>query len=263
LEKLTVNPIYTIEPVSPTTTAHLTHTGTLMIQGTSGNNKIEVIPSETVITRTVDGKKLNEDEAEISVVGVDVDGDNANFIAASVKRIVVDAGAGNDKVMVSSSIKLNATLIGGKGNDTLIGGAGSDTLSGGAGNDTLFASSTAIVGSDGKTTVYGLVPASFTPITWDASSGQLTAVKVQSNDATTNTIYESAKISDSLDGGAGNDTIYASNGPDTIHGGDGKDTLVIIGRGSAQPPQIIFRRGNDDRTFDGLTFSSIDAIDLM
>jgi Ca2+-binding RTX toxin-like protein len=224
-----------------------------MIQGTSGNDKISVVPSEVFIT------KMNGDavqagyQADITVLT----GNTVNFNAASVKRIVVDAAAGNDDVLISPSIKLNATLMGGAGKDTLVGGAGSDVLSGGAGNDMLFASSTTIIDADAKSTLYGLTASAFEP-----------AISIFNNtsapsDSSTSSVQQSSKVSDSLDAGIGNDTLYASNGPDTLHGGDGSDTLVIIGRGPTNPPQIIFRRGNDARTFDGLTFSSIESIEVM
>src|SRR6185295_18229012 len=57
------------------------------------------------------------------------------FSMADVKRITVDAGAGNDSVTIDPSVKKGALLIGGKGKDSLTGGNYGDTLSGGAGND--------------------------------------------------------------------------------------------------------------------------------
>jgi uncharacterized protein YkwD len=56
---------------------------------------------------------------------------------ASVKKIVVDVGAGNDRVVIAATITKPACLYGGKGNDTLVGGAGKDQIYGGHGFDIL------------------------------------------------------------------------------------------------------------------------------
>lgn len=57
---------------------------------------------------------------------------------ASVSRIFVDAGAGNDLVTIAAGLQISAELNGGAGNDRLIGGAGNDRLIGGTGNDNLM-----------------------------------------------------------------------------------------------------------------------------
>jgi hypothetical protein len=67
-------------------------------------------------------------------------------VKGAFKSLLVNAGAGSDKVTVSSNVTVPATLFGWKGNDTLVGGAGADkiygqlgidSLVGGAGNDVL------------------------------------------------------------------------------------------------------------------------------
>lgn len=58
--------------------------------------------------------------------------------AASVSKICVDAGAGNDSVTIAADLAITAELNGGAGNDRLTGGAGNDRLLGGPGNDTLL-----------------------------------------------------------------------------------------------------------------------------
>src|SRR4051812_14188326 len=72
----------------------------------------------------------------------------ANGVARSysgVNRIAVDGRAGNDKIIVDSSLTdarrvapLAATVKGGAGNDALFGGSGADALDGGQGNDQLI-----------------------------------------------------------------------------------------------------------------------------
>lgn len=59
-------------------------------------------------------------------------------ISGTVSSVVLNGGAGNDLIKVSTAFTIPTTLIGGDGNDTLRGGSGSDVLLGDAGNDTLI-----------------------------------------------------------------------------------------------------------------------------
>ena len=107
------------------------HHDMLKVLGTRGSDTISVAidsqdPTKLDVT-------LNSDHMQ-------------QFDLASVKRIWVNAGKGNDAVTVDAAVIVNATLIGGAGNDSLtggggndllVGGGGDDVLSGGAGNDTL------------------------------------------------------------------------------------------------------------------------------
>ena len=74
-----------------------------------------------------------------------------------VTSILVNSGAGDDAIIIESSVSQPATVHGGEGNDVLSGGsgavavygeAGNDRLTGGSGNDLLDA-------GDGNNTVYG------------------------------------------------------------------------------------------------------------
>ena len=60
------------------------------------------------------------------------------FAVAALSRIVAYGGAGNDSIVVPSSIKLPAYLLGEGGADLLVVGGGENVLVGGAGNDTLL-----------------------------------------------------------------------------------------------------------------------------
>lgn len=73
------------------------------------------------------------------------------FMSDEVKRIVVNAGSGNDKVLVDATITKPTILNGQRGNDLLVGGSGNDRLNGGAGNDSLFdyAGTNRMTGGDG------------------------------------------------------------------------------------------------------------------
>jgi hypothetical protein len=93
-------------------------------------------------------------------------GDGATLVgkvpAASVNRVVVDAGLGNDRVTVG--VAKQSFIYGGKGNDVLLGGSakdqiyggdGFDVLKGRGGNDTLWggALTDALVGGGGANTL--------------------------------------------------------------------------------------------------------------
>lgn len=77
--------------------------------------------------------------------------ENANELrckAPLVAGFEVNAGVGDDKVTVSSSVTVPVTLRGGSGRDVLIGGAGADKLIGGPGDDRL-------IGGPGDDLIYG------------------------------------------------------------------------------------------------------------
>jgi hypothetical protein len=58
-------------------------------------------------------------------------------VKGAFKSILLNAGSGNDKVVVGADVTASAALFGGKGNDTLVGGAGNDKIYGQLGNDNL------------------------------------------------------------------------------------------------------------------------------
>jgi Ca2+-binding RTX toxin-like protein len=103
--------------------------GSLILNGTAGAD---------VIAITGTGSKVK----------VTANGNSQTF--NGVKRIYINAGDGNDKVSVGTSIA--ASISGGNGNDTLAGGKGGDTLTGDGGDDRLTGGlgSDWLVGGDGK-----------------------------------------------------------------------------------------------------------------
>jgi uncharacterized delta-60 repeat protein len=61
------------------------------------------------------------------------------FAFASVNRVLINAGDGDDTVLIASGINVPTETHGGKGNDNLTGGGHGDILFGEEGNDTLLA----------------------------------------------------------------------------------------------------------------------------
>ena len=99
--------------------------GTLAIDGTTRDDRILI----SATTRR-------------DTVRVAIGGWNAGRYGP-VDRIVVDAGDGNDTVLVSPAVRLPVRINGGRGNDVLRGGSGPDVVMGEEGDDLL-------IGSDGR-----------------------------------------------------------------------------------------------------------------
>jgi Ca2+-binding RTX toxin-like protein len=92
---------------------------TLTVLGTAGDDAITVRLSGTNM-QVLDNGVIRHEVA-----------------ASSVKRIVIDGDAGNDRIVVQNAIKATTFLYGGKGNDVIRGGRGRDNIFGGDGPDNL------------------------------------------------------------------------------------------------------------------------------
>jgi Ca2+-binding RTX toxin-like protein len=78
--------------------------------------------------------------------------------AAAIGGFEVNAGPGQDSVIISPKILVPATLRGGPGNDRMRGGAGPDKLLGGPGGDFLYGhgGNDWIFGGSGEDWLYGM-----------------------------------------------------------------------------------------------------------
>jgi Ca2+-binding RTX toxin-like protein len=77
--------------------------------------------------------------------------------APAIAGFEVNAGAGNDRVVIAREVAVPVTLRGGAGNDELIGGGGSDSLTGNGGNDRLVgrAGNDSVMGGEGDDRLVG------------------------------------------------------------------------------------------------------------
>lgn len=142
-------------------------------------------------------------------------------------------GRGGDDLL--KGLDGNDTLLGGNGHDTLYGGNNDDTLYGGDGNDTLNGDSgvdylygevglDTLNGGDGNDYLDGGIDAD----TLDGGNGNDVLSGAEGNDI----IYGRAG-NDNISGGDGDDVIYEIyGGTDTIDGGAGIDTLDYSGLSS-------------------------------
>ncbi|MDB5391564.1 MAG: hypothetical protein JWM11_7210, partial [Planctomycetaceae bacterium] len=142
------------------------------------------------------------DQLNISTFGGD---DTVTLTGLAISK-TIDAGAGNDRVVLSASI--DATILGGSGDDTLIGSAGNDIIYGGDGNDIL-------IGGGGVDQEYG-----------EAGNDQFGDLSLSGNGVADD------PGADFLFGGDGIDTFVwePGDGSDLVQGGDaGTDVLRFIG----------------------------------
>jgi Ca2+-binding RTX toxin-like protein len=192
---LTVDVVGTDADGSPF--AHLTKSGTLVLTGQLTGDTLTVETSKN-------GKRI------LAIGPGPLDG---NFSAKEVKRVLVEGGGGQDKI-VTNNLNKPATLVGGSGNDILQGGHRS-TLIGGDGNDKLIVKSPDRFGG-GATgqLVYDLNGAL---VTWAEIGSSPYRVSFATGPSL-------------LSGGAGNDTFASGGSEDTVVGGPGNDSFTPTGK---------------------------------
>lgn len=254
----------------------------------SGDDTANLI--DTSYTGDPDGDLVDAGDAVISG-----DSPNDDRVEAGGGNDTVNAGVGDDTVSGGEGNDLisgeagddslsgdagNDELRGGAGNDTLAGGAGEDTLTGGAGNDVAHGGSdndTITTGSGSDTVTGGTGDDVINTSTGDASS-PVTLINAGRIDADVFPTLPGVvdplagydqdpnpnDDRDSVDGGAGNDTIRTGDDADTIHGGAGDDQifsgidndLVSGGDGNdyivdVQGSDTIYGGDGDDRIIAG------------
>lgn len=199
--------------------ASYTPDGTLVVNGTSGNDTLSVLMNGGIITTTTNGVVWR-------------------YQNTLTNSVVVNAGDGNDTVNASTNQK-PTTLYGGAGNDTLTGGTGNDTLYGGDGDDVMNGKAgrdTFHGGAGSDTVTYGDKTAGVN-VTFDGLANDGTTaeqdnvgndIEVLIGTSYADTLDATAKTSAvTLYAGSGNDIIKGSYFSDTLYGEDGNDTFYI------------------------------------
>jgi Ca2+-binding RTX toxin-like protein len=203
--------------------ADVTSKGTLVIKGGENADGISVVRDGNLIKYTV--ATAGGGNAVTSIVS-----------ASKVKRVLVEAGGGNDRVFVDDELAKPCTVAGGGGNDVIEGNRGA-TLIGGAGNDRL----------------------SVPPV--DAT---LTVIEAQALQNTWTVISPRPSL---LSGGAGNDVLVAT-AADVVVGGRGNDTAVLVMRGRPGPDAIdpaaeFGANASGIETFDALFPDGVPAVPIV
>jgi trimeric autotransporter adhesin len=171
-------------------------------------------------------------------------GSDGNYVAAGPRPGEADlitgtAGAdliqgllGDDALLGRGGDDL---LDGGEGNDILMGGMGSDTLRGGAGIDVIYGSSNGVLiypTDTNYTRPTPLYPALLGQgFTWTHSSPGLDpdGLAIGWIESTVGRETPTSDNGNVIDGGAGQDYIYAGTGADVVHGGEDADAIVGMG----------------------------------
>ncbi len=113
------------------------------------------------------------------------------YSAVGIEKLVIDGGAGNDRITIDSSVTIATEIDGGSGDDIITGGSGADIIRAGEGRDQID-------GRGGNDELYG------------DEGGD---------------IIEGGAGDDVLYGGAGNDILRGFGGDDALYGEQGNDTL--------------------------------------
>lgn len=151
-------------------------------------------------------------------ITVTIDGVGKTFAQADVRGVSIQAGQGNDYVLVDNTdlrLSVGETIHGSGGKDTLIGGAGLDRIYGDAGNDSIR-------GANKRDILYG-------------GSGDDSIDGGQGNDY--------------INGESGNDTLIGNAGVDYIYGGAGSDT---IGAADGNTDHVDGGSGTDSAAHDSV-----------
>ncbi len=143
-------------------------------------------------------------------------GDDNLIGNAVANRLISDAG--NDTIDGRAG---NDTLMGGNGNDHLTGGLGDDVLYGGFGSDWAY-----YLGTAAATVNLNLTTSQNTGHGFDTLSNIENLASGAGND-----VLRGNTLANTLDAGAGNDTLYGEGGNDLLIGGSGND-VIFGGLGS-------------------------------
>ena len=215
--------------------------------GPSDQIPFTVTDTQITITGTSKADTINLESSENSAnddgyLYLEFNG-NRTSIFVGDRKIVVNAGDGNDKVDNTSDF--GATLNGQGGNDTLIGGSANDSLNGSSGNDVLdggLGADTLQGGSGNDTADYSSrttnLNISLDNMANDGAAGEHdnvmsdveTVLGGSGNDKIVGdpsaNLLKGNGGNDTLYGGAGNDTLDGGSGHDQLFGQDGNDTLL-------------------------------------
>ena len=149
-----------------------------------------------------------------------VNGEKSELSKDEMKNVVLDAGRGNDQVVITGNPGLDnhLTIAGGKGDDILQGGSGNEVIYGSKGQDVIY-------GGGGNDTIDGGKGADYI----DGGGGD-------------DNIYGgSGNFADHILGCDGNDLLSGGRGRDIIEGGSGDDVL----RGGSNSDRLLGGEGND------------------
>jgi Ca2+-binding RTX toxin-like protein len=178
---------------------------------------------------TVTGTELNDVIAisqDKTRVRVNEDGRVTAFTSSLVKRIVVNALGGIDKILGRPNLTKPMTADGGAGRDTLLGGSANDRLYGGAGDDYLDGAKGADLMSGGDDVDH----ADYSTRSTDLRISLDDVADDGENDERDNVLSDveslrTGKGNDRVIGSSADNVLYTNEGSDTIYGMRGNDHI--------------------------------------
>ena len=221
---LTLESLQSRQVLAGEVTANLT-LGQLSIEGTAASERIEVAQVGGLLH--VSGVSRPFALKDVSVIRISGRGGDDDIVAPQQLdrpdrlTIVIDGGAGNDKITGSPARDL---IQGGDGNDFLYGAGGDDAIGGGSGDDVINGDSGSddLYGDEGRDHLYG--QQGDDRLLGGDSSDYL-------NGSSGNDRIDGGRGDDSLQGGEDRDQLQGNDGDDWIYGGAGDDG---IGGGSGR-----------------------------
>ena len=150
--------------------------------------------------------------------------DQKSYSLAGIDEIVLNgSSSGDDSLVVTPNVPIDASISGGAGNDFLEGGGGNNTLSAGNGNDTLEGGSgdnwfyvgdgsDILTGGSGSNTMF-------------AGNGN-DLLTVQDAGSQSQNYLSAGNGNDTLVGSPGNDTMWCGTGSDFLQGGSGTSHIT-------------------------------------
>ena len=182
--------------------------GVLTINGTSGADSVDLSLSS--------GKLIVKENGVTK----------ASPYQSSLKAVVINLGAGNDKLNTQYGVR-GLTVNGGDGDDHILGSWNSDVIDAGNGRDYVHArpSNDVVKGGGGDDTLIGCLG---NDSVWGGDGN------------------------DQLIGAAGDDNLFGDGGNDSLYGVDGNDNLD----GGAGYNVAIGGNGNDDYRYIAKVFDS-------
>ncbi|MGY4830466.1 calcium-binding protein [Sphaerotilaceae bacterium SBD11-9] len=211
-------------------------------------------PPEATNSLTGDFRKKTNPEGTQYIIGSDgnYEADGTQVGAKDLITGTANAdsirGLGGDDALLGRAG--DDYIDGGSGNDVLQGGTGADTLIGGAGADLIYGSSNGSLYYPNRTD-YTPPPANFPVVmgqglSWLRESPGLDDDGYQQGYLSNNVVRDEQFGDDgnAIEGGAGQDVVYAGTGDDYVSGGDDNDDVYGMGGDDA-----LFGDAGNDRIY--------------
>lgn len=184
---------------------------------------------------------------------VDVDGSRRTFSASEAKKLIIDGGGGNDRIIADNNLNMDLRIVGGEGsdrietgggNDFIIDSYGSNYIKAGDGDDRVIANQLDFRADSRSAAIEG--PGAAEGMSKDSGSAGVSVTGNYIDGGDGADYIEGGRGGDYIIAGSGNDVIYGLSGDDYIDGGDGRD-YIDGGKGN----DVISAGAGSDMVFGG------------